>query len=140
MVCLSPVVLLQSVPLMLLSVQQMLDALSALVITYKLLNTMEQEPQQQPCRQPQPAATKPSSSSSGSDCGCGSSDGRSPSQCVQWQQELLLHELVEPIHGSFTQLLSGLGELVKLVGVHVRGPTAATKEALHVKVRRAEHA
>jgi hypothetical protein len=132
---------------MLLAVQQMVDALSALKITHKLLATMEQ-----PAPQPQQPLTAFSTSSAGgistSTAGqagdaavsnknsrYGGSQGASAEQCVQWQQQLLLHELVMPIDSSFRQLLGELAVLVGLVGAHVRVPTDASRVALLNKVR-----
>lgn len=122
---------------MLLAVQQMVDALSALNITHKLLTTMEQLGPQ-PQHQLQAVACARGSNvggSSTSSSGGGSSSVRSAVECVQWQQELLLHELVQPIHGSLCQLLQELQELVGLVAVHIRSHSAATRAALLDKVR-----
>lgn len=132
---------------MLLAVQQMVDALSALNITHKLLSTMEQpmpEPQQ-PVTAFTTGADGISTSTAGqagtagfgssSNSRRGSDQGASAAQCVQWQQQLLLHELVMPIDNSFRQLLGELGMLVGLVGAHVRAPTDASRVALLSKVR-----
>lgn len=144
-------IVLQSVPLMLLAVQQMVDALSALNITHKLLATMEQ-PTSQPQQPSMPFTTNTAanlststadqtgdvadSNSNGSSGGSsGGGQGASAEQCVQWQQQLLLQELVMPIDGSFRELLTELGVLVGMVGLHVRAPTDASRVTLLGKVR-----
>ena len=126
----------QSVPLMLLAVQQLLDALLALGITHKLLFTQQPQNPQQP--QGASSIANPDSSSTGAEASNsrGSSDGdsgsdRSPEECMQWQQQL---ELVQPIHGSFCRLLGELAGLVVLVQQHVRQPSEASRAALKHKV------
>jgi len=137
-------VFVQSVPLMLTAVQQLLDALSALGITYKLLATTQQlQPQQAhtaPAAPHQTSRTSSTSDSGGGSSSSSSGGGRvtSASECVQWQQQLLLHELVEPMHGSFCGLLEALSGLVVLVQEHVRRPTEASKAALHKEVSSAD--
>jgi hypothetical protein len=125
---------------MLQAVQQMVDALSALSITHKLLATMEQQtgPQTRRPAQHQMQAGPiggSSSSTSSSSGGSGQDRSRSGIECVQWQQELLLHELVQPIHGSLCRLLQELRELVGLVVTHIRSHSNATRAALLDKVR-----
>lgn len=114
---------------MLLAVQQLVDAMSAMLITHKLIT------QQPASQQALPAAAAAAAAAAGSgSSSSGSGSSRSPAECVQWQQELLLHELVEPIHGSFSRLLQELSVLTGLVGLHVRKPTDASRAQLSSKV------
>lgn len=134
---------------MLQAVQQMVDALSALSITHKLLATMEQQtcpqtgrPAQHQLQAGASARGLTGDSSTNSSSGGGSGDGgsgqdrsRSAVECVQWQQELLLQELVQPIHGSLCRLLQELRELVGLVVTHIRSHSTATRAALLDKIQ-----
>lgn len=125
----------QSVPLMLSAVQQLLDALSALHITHKMLTTtISQPPTLQPLNNTLNTGSGLSSGTSSNSSS--NSQSRSPAECVQWQQRLLLHELVQPIHGSFCGLLQQLSALVQLVRAHVRQPTEVSRASLLAKVGR----
>lgn len=119
---------------MLLAVQQMVDALSALGITYKLLSTMDQPSTTAGNTFSTPGQFRSSGSQATNSASSSGGGGASAEECVLWQRQLLLEELVQPIHGSFCRLLQELGTLVGLVGAHVRAPTDAGRTALLSKV------
>jgi hypothetical protein len=108
---------------MLSAVQQLLDALSALGVTLRLIDATQQQLPQAGSGAQGAAPAAAAAGAAAVDCACG-----------DWQQRMLFQELAQPVHAAVCGLLQQGQELAALVVGHVRSPSPDTRRQLADKV------